>query len=55
MAQKIERVVKDEEKNRIEDYLYDLKINLKKQMTKGSYSTEDIRKLKKIYDCIAGV
>ena len=55
LARKIERVVKDEEKNKIEGYLYDLKINLKKQMTKGSYSTEDIRKLKNIYDCIAGL
>ena len=27
MARKIERVVKDEEKNKIEGYLYDLKIN----------------------------
>ncbi len=55
MAQKIEDVIKSEEKNKIEDYLYDLKVSLKMQMTKGSYSTEDIRKLKNIYDCISGL
>ena len=53
MAQKIEDVIKSEEKNKIEDYLYDLKVSLKMQMTKGSYSKKDIRKLKKIYDYIA--
>lgn len=47
MAQKIEDVIKSEEKNKIEDYLYDLKVSLKMQMTKGSYSKKDIRKLKK--------
>ena len=46
-------VFKSEEKNKIEDYLYDLKVSLKMQMTKGSYSKKDIRKLKKIYDYIA--
>ena len=46
-------VLKSEEKNKIEDYLYDLKVSLKMQMTKGSYSKKDIRKLKKIYDYIA--
>ena len=45
--EKIEDVIKSEEKNKIEDYLYDLKVSLKMQMTKGSYSKKDIRKLKK--------
>lgn len=41
MAQKIEDVIKSEEKNKIEDYLYDLKVSLKMQMTKGSYSKKE--------------
>ena len=46
-------LLKVKKKNKIEDYLYDLKVSLKMQMTKGSYSKKDIRKLKKIYDYIA--
>ena len=52
IATKIEKALNYEQHNNINDYLVGLKNDLKKQMIKSNFKSEDIHTLKTIYDFI---